>query len=87
MSSATGRAPGFDPGSAGSSPASPAKFNRNVYSLARYHHKRRQFISLLGGRCVKCDTTKRLEFDHVSPRTKAFDIANYWDYPISVVLP
>lgn len=30
---------------------------------------RERLIAELGGRCVECGTTERLEFDHLTPRT------------------
>ena len=71
---------------AGSSPASPARFDRACYMRRRYHRKRQQFVALLGGHCAKCHTTKLLEFDHVDPRTKLFTISDCWDYPLPVLL-
>jgi hypothetical protein len=32
--------------------------------------RRERGINLLGGRCVRCDSVDRLEFDHVDPLTK-----------------
>jgi len=32
-------------------------------------------IEYLGGKCVKCGTTKRLEFDHIDRTTKKYTIA------------
>lgn len=42
----------------------------------RYRTKRRnEYIQRLGGSCVKCGTTRDLEFDHVDPTTKKFAIS------------
>lgn len=30
---------------------------------------------ILGGKCIKCGTKKRLEFDHIDPSTKLFNIS------------
>lgn len=39
---------------------------RNIIKR-RFRDKRRQMaIDLLGGKCVECGTTKRLEFDHIN---------------------
>lgn len=42
-----------------------------TYMLARYHRRRTAAIAFLGGRCVKCGSEGKLEFDHVVPRSKA----------------
>lgn len=31
-------------------------------------------LNYLGGRCVSCGTTEKLEFDHIDPSTKSFTI-------------
>lgn len=41
-----------------------------------YHAKRKEeYVALLGGECVKCGATERLEFDHVDPSEKSFSIS------------
>lgn len=41
----------------------------------RYSRKRRgAIIDYLGGKCVECGTAERLEFDHIDPEQKSFDI-------------
>lgn len=81
---------------AGSSPAPPANALRNAYAntrerrcasaLARYRRKRQTFIMLLGGECVQCGATQRLEFDHINRSEKLFTITSCWDYPAQVML-
>lgn len=40
-----------------------------------YYKKRKQkVIDYLGGKCVKCGTTERLEVDHIDPKQKSFHI-------------
>jgi hypothetical protein len=40
------------------------------------HHKRRNIlIEMLGGKCVDCGTTKNLQFDHIDPSKKSFNIS------------
>ena len=51
-----------------------------VVRRASYRKKRRDMlkkraIEFLGGKCVKCETEERLEFDHIDPATKCFSIA------------
>jgi 5-methylcytosine-specific restriction endonuclease McrA len=36
--------------------------------------QRIEFKLLLGGRCVKCGSSERLEFDHIDPSEKSFTI-------------
>ena len=39
------------------------------------HHKRKNIlIEMLGGKCVDCGTTKNLQFDHIDPSKKSFNI-------------
>jgi hypothetical protein len=37
--------------------------------------RRDMLTALLGGKCITCDATRGLEFDHVNPSTKAFKIS------------
>ncbi len=45
------------------------------YMLRRYHRRRKEAIEHLGGKCVRCGSQDGLEFDHIDPETKLFDIA------------
>jgi 5-methylcytosine-specific restriction endonuclease McrA len=45
------------------------------YMLKRYHRRRDKALEILGGCCVDCGTTDNLEFDHVDPKDKSFDVA------------
>lgn len=36
--------------------------------VAKYRADRREFIAVLGGRCVQCSGKRRLEFDHTRQR-------------------
>lgn len=45
------------------------------YVLARHHRRMAAGIALLGGKCVRCGATERLEFSHLDPATKSFVIA------------
>lgn len=47
----------------------------NAYMKARWEVRRRQAVDKLGGKCVRCGTTKELEFDHIKPETKKMTIA------------
>lgn len=54
--------------------------NRNAYFRAymsnRYVVRMAAAIEYLGGVCVDCGSTKKLEFDHIDPSTKEFAIAS-----------
>jgi 5-methylcytosine-specific restriction endonuclease McrA len=39
--------------------------------------RREQGIALLGGKCAKCGSTDRLEFDHIDPATKSFALSSH----------
>ncbi len=45
-----------------------------VYMAHRYRRRRNQAIKELGGKCVKCGTSKNLQLDHIKPETKKFAI-------------
>lgn len=51
--------------------------------------KRRSFLeSLLGGECVNCGATTDLEFDHVFPEDKIFNIgSSHLEYSYEHILP
>lgn len=41
---------------------------------------RRQFaLDYLGNKCTNCGATKQLEFDHIIPSTKSFNICHYFE--------
>lgn len=44
--------------------------------LKYYYVYKKEFIYLLGGKCVKCNTTEKLEFDHINPKNKNFSIGS-----------
>ena len=46
----------------------------NEYMKARYRRRRNTAIERLGGICVDCGSSQRLEFDHVDPSLKEFNI-------------
>jgi 5-methylcytosine-specific restriction endonuclease McrA len=46
------------------------------YMLKRYHKRRNEAIQKLGGKCVHCGDTTQLQFDHINPEDKIFEIAN-----------
>lgn len=49
-----------------------------IYQLERYRKRRIEAIEYLGGECVQCGATERLELDHINPDTKSFEISKIW---------
>lgn len=45
------------------------------YMKEKWRKRRKEAIDFLGGKCVKCGSNIRLEFDHIDPSTKKFTIA------------
>lgn len=60
--------------------------DRKDYDLARYYRLKSEYIQLLGGKCVKCNSLESLDFDHIDPKTKCFDIGQNMFRPREVVL-
>lgn len=48
-----------------------------------YDKFRNEALDYLGGVCVKCGTTEQLEFDHINPSTKTYNISKKWSLPTS----
>ncbi len=48
------------------------------YMLKHYRKRKKYALKKLGGKCVVCRTTKKLEFDHIDPETKEMIIAKMW---------
>lgn len=56
------------------------EYMRN-YRIRRTTERRNLAIKYLGGKCTKCKVVDNLEFDHVDPKTKLYEIATHlWDY-------
>lgn len=45
-----------------------------VYMQKRYKQRRDDAINFLGGKCVDCGRTTELEFDHVDPKLKSYNM-------------
>lgn len=62
--------------------ANKAEYNAYMaeYMLKRYHAKRKEIISQLGGCCAKCGSTDQLEIDHSDAKKKTYNIAKIWNY-------
>ena len=52
--------------------------NVNKYVLDRYHKRRMEAIQILGIVCATCKSSEDLQFDHIDPKTKKFDIGKNW---------
>ncbi len=48
--------------------------------------RREKFLKLLGNKCVQCGSTENLEFDHIDPKTKLFEIADCGSKSYSSIL-
>jgi 5-methylcytosine-specific restriction endonuclease McrA len=46
-----------------------------AYDFAWRVERKALLIDMLGGKCVDCGITVSLEFDHIDPRSKTFDVA------------
>jgi len=44
--------------------------------IRRRDERRQAAIKLLGSKCAKCDATEGLDFDHIDPSTKLFNISS-----------
>ena len=44
----------------------------------QYHARMKLIREKLGGKCVVCGTTERLEIDHIDPKAKAFTVSCGW---------
>lgn len=45
------------------------------YHIKRYHAIRQRAIKLLGGKCIKCGSKEKLQFDHVDKNGKKFNVS------------
>ena len=56
--------------------------NSNAYMASymkrRYHQRRALAVAMLGGSCVRCGSTDRLEIDHTDRSTKELDLGGLW---------
>ncbi len=46
--------------------------------LERWRKRKAKAIARLGGKCVRCNCGADLQFDHIDPRTKSFDVSKNW---------
>lgn len=47
-------------------------------NLQRYHDNMNYWKAMIGGMCWKCMSTENLEFDHIDPSTKCFEISGVY---------
>lgn len=62
------------------------KADKAKWELSKYHSKRSCWIKALGGACSQCGQTENLEFDHIDPSTKSFNISKLWSLSDSTVV-
>jgi 5-methylcytosine-specific restriction endonuclease McrA len=55
-----------------------AQYNEymRLYMKRMWNERRKLAVDHLGGKCVKCGSVHKLEFDHIDPSTKSFTIAS-----------
>ncbi len=47
----------------------------NAFNKAKYYRRRAEAIAYLGGKCIDCNSTSGLEFDHRNPEEKSFNVS------------
>lgn len=56
--------------------ADPELLKRDLAKTKKYYWDNRNYvIDYLGGKCTACGTTEDLEFDHIDPTTKEFEMS------------
>lgn len=56
------------------------------YMQKRYYERMNLARERLGGKCVICSVQNDLEFDHINPDDKMFDISDGWNKPLDIFL-
>lgn len=56
----------------------PQKYREymRVYMRVRWRKRRTVAVKFLGGKCSVCQSTSKLQFDHIDPKKKSFTIAH-----------
>tara|TARA_B100001989_G_C24414235_1_gene400648 strand:- start:58 stop:753 length:696 start_codon:yes stop_codon:yes gene_type:complete len=49
----------------------------NKLTRQKRRDKRQKLIELMGGKCVKCNSTDRLQFDHIDPNIRSYAIGGH----------
>jgi 5-methylcytosine-specific restriction endonuclease McrA len=52
--------------------------SKKEWMQRKYLEKKLEFISYLGGKCKHCCSTEDLQFDHIDPKEKKFNILKHW---------
>lgn len=60
--------------------------SRQRYDRDRLRYRRKLLEGLLGGKCIDCDVTSRLEFHHLDPTEKLFDISSTLTAPWAILV-
>ena len=63
------------------------EWDRSDYDRHRYRTTVNRYIALLGNKCAQCKSTEGLEFDHVDPESKSFNIREKCLQGDRVILP
>lgn len=59
----------------------------NLQNRRKRRKERRALgLEMLGGKCLECGTTDRLEFDHIDPTTKLYTISAIYHYKLETLL-
>jgi len=49
-----------------------------AYEAERYRRIKAEWTERLGGACVVCGSVENLEFDHIDPELKSFNVSRLW---------
>lgn len=61
------------------------KKDRNYFNNRR-KKRRKEFLDTLGGKCDSCGAIDGLQFDHIDPKTKKFNISKKIDAPREIII-
>lgn len=62
----------------------PAKSKE--YKRLWINARRQEWVDYMGGKCVSCQSTQRLEFDHIDRTTKAFEPRMLWSRKTETII-
>ena len=54
--------------------------DQRKFQRERCRKRRAYAVAIFGGKCQKCGSTDKLEFDHVDPKDKKYNISNMWQW-------